>query len=114
MEKGHCLNSLGVAKFDVKMISLVNPNVLAPRAVKRVHEIFDKPTFMKKMSGSDVKQGGLGDCWLMASLSGLANVNGALERVCVAYDTSKLLYPAAFVALRSWHHRDRHLRIRFL
>lgn len=60
-----------------------------PKAVKRVHEIFENPTFMKDVKGSDVKQGGLGDCWLMSSLTALANVEDGVPRCCVAYDTSK-------------------------
>ena len=62
-----------------------------PKAVKRVHEIFEKPTFMRDVNAGDVKQGSLGDCWLMASLSALANVKDGINRLCVAYDTSE--YP---------------------
>ena len=59
-----------------------------PKAVKRVHEIYDKPTFMREVGAGDVKQGSLGDCWLLASLSALANVEGGIERICVAHNTS--------------------------
>ena len=60
-----------------------------PKAVKRVHEIFEKPTFLEKIDGGDVKQGYLGDCWLIAGLTGLANVPDGIKRICVEYDTSK-------------------------
>lgn len=96
MEKGHCLNSLGRTKFDLSQSVLMNPSSLVPKAVKRVHEIFEKPKFMENLSGSDVKQGSLGDCWLIASLSGLANVEDGLKRICVEYDTKIGIYGFVF------------------
>lgn len=96
MKKGNCLNSLGRTKFDLSTSTLMNPNAVVPKAVKRVHEIFEKPKFMDKLSGSDVKQGGLGDCWLIASLSGLANVEDGLKRICVEYDTRIGIYGFVF------------------
>lgn len=60
-----------------------------PKAVKRIHEIYEKPTFMETINGGDVKQGSLGDCWLMASLTALANVEEGIKRICVAHNTSK-------------------------
>lgn len=95
-EKGHCLNSLGEAKWSVKQSSLSNPNATVPKAVKRVHEIFDKPTFMREISGNDIKQGSLGDCWLIASLTALTSVPGALERLCVEYDSRIGIYGFVF------------------
>jgi hypothetical protein len=44
---------------------------------------------MKDVTGSDVKQGGLGDCWLMSSFTALASTEDGVPRSCVAYDTSK-------------------------
>lgn len=61
-----------------------------PKAVKRVHEIYEKPVFMKDVNGGDVKQGSLGDCWIMASFTALANVQNGINRICVAHDASKL------------------------
>jgi hypothetical protein len=84
------------------MTTLMNPSALVPKAVRRVHEIFEKPTFMEKVSGSDVKQGSLGDCWIIASLSGLASVEGALKRICVEYDTRIGIY--GFVFFRGKQH----------
>ena len=98
MEKGNCLNSLGRCKFDLSMSVMMNPSALVPKTVKRVHEIYEKPKFMENISGSDVKQGSLGDCWLMSSLSGLANVEGGLKRICVEYDTRIGIY--GFVLFR--------------
>ncbi|KAK4163889.1 calpain-D [Cladorrhinum sp. PSN259] len=102
MEKGHCLNSLGRTKFDISMSNLLNPSSSIPKAVKRIHEIFDKPTFMNNLSGSDVKQGSLGDCWLMASLTGLANVEDGIKRLCVVYDTRIGIYGFVFYRDGEW------------
>jgi len=94
MEKGHCLNSLGRTKFDLS--ATTNPDATVPKAVKRVHEIFEQPKFMDKVSGSDVKQGSLGDCWLIATFSGLANVEDGIKRICVEYDTKIGIYGFVF------------------
>jgi len=96
MEQGHCLNSLGRAKYDLSATTMLNPSATVPKAVKRVHEIFEKPKFMDKLSGSDVKQGSLGDCWLMASFSGLANVEDGIKRISVEYDTRIGIYGFVF------------------
>ncbi len=115
MMKANCLNSLGETKFDLSASTLVSPSASIPKAVKRVHEIFEEPTFMEKISGSDVKQGSLGDCWLMASLTALAGVDGAILRTCVEYDSSTPATPTSSVENRhSSHRRDWHLRFRLL
>lgn len=87
-EKGYCLNSLGSSRFPITSSNLVDPAANIPKAVKRVHEIFKKPTFMENILPGDIKQGNLGDCWLIASLTGLANVPDGIKRICVEYDTS--------------------------
>jgi hypothetical protein len=87
-ERGNCLNSLGQQKFEINSSTLLSTSSSVPKAVKRVHEIFEKPTFMKDVSGGDVKQGNLGDCWIMAGLTALSNVDEGVKRLCVAYDTS--------------------------
>lgn len=89
-EKGYCLNGLAESKFEINGRAFANPTSNVPKAVKRVHEIYDDPTFLKdKVSPADVKQGSLGDCWLMASLTALANMEVGIQRICVEYDTSK-------------------------
>lgn len=89
-EKGCCLNTLRETRFEVCRHALINPSASGPKAVKRVHEIFDKPTFLEnKISPSDVRQGALGNCWLMASLTALANTEDGIQRMCVEWDTSQ-------------------------
>jgi len=72
-------------EFDLRSHSA---STRCPKDVKRVHEIIEKPTFLKNVNGSDVVQGNIGDCWLMASFSALANVEDGIQRLCVEYNTS--------------------------
>ncbi|KAI1500431.1 hypothetical protein F5X99DRAFT_239851 [Biscogniauxia marginata] len=101
MGKGNCLNYLGSNRFDISSTRF-STSTSVPKAVKRVHEIFEKPTFMKDINGADVKQGGLGDCWLIASLSALANVEDGIKRVCVEYDTRIGIYGFVFYRDGEW------------
>jgi hypothetical protein len=71
-----------------------------PKAVKRVGEIFDEPTFyIDGPTANDVRQGRDGDCWLMAALCTLSNKPGLIERCCVARDEAVGVYGFVF-------HRD--------
>ncbi|KAK1467584.1 calpain family cysteine protease [Colletotrichum cuscutae] len=70
LEKGHYLNTLG------------HTNASIPKAVKRVHEIFKKPTFLKNVNGRD----------LIATLTTLANVEGGIQRIYVKYNTRISIY----------------------
>ncbi|KAI0802265.1 hypothetical protein GGR55DRAFT_458359 [Xylaria sp. FL0064] len=101
MGKGNCLNYLGSSKFDMSNTRF-STTTSVPKAVKRVHEIFEKPTFLKDIDGADIKQGGLGDCWFIASLSALANVDDAVKRVCVEYDTRIGIYGFVFYRDGEW------------
>ncbi|KAI0887153.1 cysteine proteinase [Annulohypoxylon maeteangense] len=99
--KGNCLNYLGSRRYDL-LNSRHSCNKSVPKAVKRVHEIFEKPTFMKNTAADNVKQGSLGDCWLIASLSALANVEDGLKRMCVEYDTRIGIYGFVFYRDGEW------------
>ncbi|KAI8627354.1 cysteine proteinase [Xylariaceae sp. FL1651] len=101
MGKGNCLNYLGSSKFDM-LNTRYSTTTTVPKAVKRVHEIFEKPTFLKDVDGADIKQGGLGNCWFIASLSALANVEGAVQRICVEYDTRVGIYGFVFYRDGEW------------
>jgi hypothetical protein len=68
-------------------LTTVESEAAIPRAVKRVHEIFEDPVFMKNVRASDVMQGDLGNCWLMGSLTAMAGVEGGIQHTCAAYDT---------------------------
>ncbi|KAL7953296.1 hypothetical protein V8C34DRAFT_61948 [Trichoderma compactum] len=101
-EKGNTLNYIGTNKFEISRSTLLSSKSVVPKAVKRVHEVFDKPTFMGNVDGSDVKQGGLGDCWLMSSLTALASVEDGVKRCCVAYDTKIGIYGFLFYRDGEW------------
>ncbi|KAK8016567.1 calcium-dependent cysteine-type endopeptidase-like protein [Apiospora rasikravindrae] len=101
MTKGNTLNYLGSNKFDVAGPRL-SSSTSVPKAVKRVHEIYEKPTFMKEINGSDVKQGFLGNCWLIASFSALSNVENGIQRICVEYDTRIGIYGFVFFRDGEW------------
>ncbi|KAI0016291.1 hypothetical protein F4780DRAFT_760017 [Xylariomycetidae sp. FL0641] len=101
MGRGNCLNFLGSNKFNISNTRL-STTTSVPKAVKRVHEIFEKPTFMKEIDGGDVKQGALGNCWFVASLSALANVEAGIKRVCVEYDTRIGIYGFVFYRDGEW------------
>lgn len=101
-EKGHCLNYLGAQKWELNRTTLMSSSATVPKAVKRVHEIFEKPTFMASVSSGDVKQGSIGDCWLMAGLSALANTEDGLGRLCVAHNTKIGIYGFVFYRDGEW------------
>ena len=56
-DKGHCLNGLRNTAFDLSEISHLDVGSNSPGAVRRVHEIFPYPTFMRKVDGKDVSRG---------------------------------------------------------
>ncbi|RSL41619.1 hypothetical protein CEP54_015759 [Fusarium duplospermum] len=101
-KKGHCLNGLGSQRFKLDKDTLLSSSSSTPKSVKRVHEIFENPTFMKNVNGGDVKQGTLDDCWLMGALTALGNVQDELKRICVAYDTEVGIYGFVFYRDGEW------------
>ncbi|KAH6898145.1 hypothetical protein B0T10DRAFT_471882 [Thelonectria olida] len=103
-EKGNCLNSLGYQKFELNRTTLLGSKATVPKAVKRVHEIFEKPTFLQDLNGGDVKQGSLGDCWIIAGMTALANTEEGIKRICVAYDTKIGIYGFVFFRDGEWIH----------
>ncbi|KAK3945968.1 calpain family cysteine protease [Diplogelasinospora grovesii] len=75
-------------------------SMFCPRAVKRVTEIFDDPTFyIDGPTANDVRQGRDGDCWLMAALCNISNKKGLIEKICVRHDKNVGVYGFVF-------HRD--------
>ncbi|KAK2666219.1 Peptidase C2, calpain family [Fusarium oxysporum f. sp. vasinfectum] len=60
--------------FDIGETSHFDKEADVPDAVKRVHKISTQPIYMKHMGGADVKQGKLNNCWYVAGLTALANL----------------------------------------
>ncbi|SPO00997.1 related to calpain-like protein [Cephalotrichum gorgonifer] len=100
MEKGNCLNYLGGSTFDVSYPPLSSANL--PKSVKRVHEIFEKPTFLETITSAEAIQGSLGNCWAIAALSALADVEDGIKRLCVEYDTRVGIYGFVFYRDGEW------------
>ncbi|KAF7559142.1 hypothetical protein G7046_g5015 [Stylonectria norvegica] len=100
--RGYCLNRLNKKRFDISKDALLDPESIVPKAVKRVHEIFEKPTFMRDINLAEVKQGHLGDCWFMSSLTALTSVKDGIKRMCVAYDTKIGIYGFVFYRDGEW------------
>jgi hypothetical protein len=101
-EKGHCLNSLLDRDFEIGGVAYANPASNVPKAVKRVHEIFEKPTFLETVTPADVRQGSLGDCWLMASLTALASMEDGIKRICIEHDMKIGIYGFVFFRDGEW------------
>ncbi|RBR26534.1 uncharacterized protein FIESC28_00651 [Fusarium coffeatum] len=101
-DKGHCLNGLRNTVFDLGEISHLDAGSNSPGAVRRVHEIFPCPTFMRKVDGKDVKQGKLSNCWFVAGLTALANIEDRLSQTCAAYDTEIGVYGFVFYHDGAW------------
>ncbi|ETI28385.1 hypothetical protein G647_00834 [Cladophialophora carrionii CBS 160.54] len=60
---------------------------MKPKGVKRITDIFEKPQFfINGPTAGDVRQGRDGDCYLMAALCGLGNMEGLIDKVCVKHD----------------------------
>ncbi|KAJ0116929.1 Calpain-9 [Diaporthe amygdali] len=74
-----------------------------PQSVHRVDFIFNKPQFTIDGFGtSDVQQGQLGDCWWVASAAALCNVDGHMDKICVARDEECGVYGFVFFRDGEW------------
>ncbi|EXK25332.1 hypothetical protein FOQG_14655 [Fusarium oxysporum f. sp. raphani 54005] len=91
--------------FDLGEISGPDTEPNAPGAVKRVHEIFSLPTFMNNVDGEDVKQGKLSNCWFVAGLTALANLEHGLTQTCAAHDTEVGVYGSVVYRDGAWTYK---------
>ena len=68
-----------------------------PRSVKRVADIFEKPTFYEDdATASDIRQGFGGDCWFLAALCAISNKKHLIDNICVARDEPVGVYGFVF------------------
>ncbi|KIY01600.1 uncharacterized protein Z520_03152 [Fonsecaea multimorphosa CBS 102226] len=78
---------------------------MKPKGVRRVTDIFEKPEFfINGPTAGDVRQGRDGDCYLMAALCGLGNMEGLIDRVCVKHDKDVGVYGFVFFRDGEWQH----------
>lgn len=100
-------------EFDLKwgrrdcLETLAMPNrkktIFRPQSVKRVGDIFEKPSFyVNGPAAKDIRQGQDGDCWLMAALCTLGNKKGLIEKVCVARNEMVGVYGFVFYRDSEW------------
>ncbi|KAG9529038.1 cysteine proteinase, partial [Aureobasidium melanogenum] len=76
---------------------------IQPSGVKRVKDIFEKPTFNAEGAcGDDVMQGSLGNCWFIAALVSVAAKPGLMQRLCVARDEAVGVYGFVFFRDGTW------------
>ena len=69
---------------------------------KRPKELMDNPRFIEADGNRlDVRQGALGDCWMLASLSGLCQHKGLFEQVVVREQSFQNEYCGLF-RFRFW------------
>ncbi|KAI4718247.1 cysteine proteinase [Aureobasidium sp. EXF-10727] len=80
-----------------------NSHSIQPSGVKRVKDIFEKPTFNAEGAcGDDVMQGSLGNCWFIAALVSVAAKPGLMQRLCVARDEAVGVYGFVFFRDGTW------------
>ncbi len=60
---------------------------LQPMGIRRVADIFENPQFFIKEPRADgIRQGDIGNCYLMAALCSMGNVEGLIDKICVMHD----------------------------
>jgi hypothetical protein len=74
-----------------------------PGSVHRVSWIFDNPQFtVDGFSGSDIKQGYLGNCWWLAAIGNIAHRKDLMKKICVARDEECGVYGFVFFKDGEW------------
>ncbi|KAG0245116.1 hypothetical protein B0O80DRAFT_67808 [Mortierella sp. GBAus27b] len=70
---------------------------------KRVGDLFKNPVFfLNGAKPEDIKQGYLGDCWFLAALAVVSNIDGLLEKLCVKRDEKIGVYGFIFFKDGDW------------
>jgi hypothetical protein len=76
LRRRYCLDSLPPIDDDD------DPSKFKPKSVKRVGDIFDDSKFyVNSPTPNNVRQGRIGDCWLVAALGALGNEPSLIEKV---------------------------------
>jgi hypothetical protein len=90
----NCLDGLSTPGDSMKPKGVKRITVCSPfhqhcriGIAKLSQDIFEKPQFfINGPTAGDVRQGRDGDCYLMAALCGLGNMEGLIDKVCVKHD----------------------------
>ncbi|KAK3387482.1 calpain family cysteine protease [Podospora didyma] len=74
-----------------------------PGSIHRLDWIFDSPQFtVDGYAASDIKQGGNGDCWWLASVATIAHRKDLMDKVCVIRDEEIGVYGFVFYRDGEW------------
>ncbi|UPK97897.1 hypothetical protein LCI18_008832 [Fusarium solani-melongenae] len=74
-----------------------------PGSVHRIPWIFENPQFtIGGYSGSDIKQGHLGDCWWVAALATIAHRQDLMKKICVEQNEECGVYGFVFFRDGEW------------
>ncbi|KAK0706970.1 hypothetical protein B0T26DRAFT_481557 [Lasiosphaeria miniovina] len=74
-----------------------------PGSIHRLDWIFESPQFtIDGYSSSDIKQGGNGDCWWLASVATIAHRKELMDKVCVIRDEEVGVYGFVFYRDGEW------------
>ncbi|KAI1363222.1 cysteine proteinase [Xylaria arbuscula] len=95
-EDRHCLDGLAAT------CTLLDGGTATPKGVKRPSEIFESPSFLRKVDFREVEQGRFDNYWLMAALASLTNVENGIHRICVDFDTDLGIYGFIFQQDGEW------------
>lgn len=100
-------------RFTLDGLTAQQDSALVPRGIARVPDLFENPVFFKDgAKAGDIEQGSDGgkfalgckfvdtngiDCWFLAAISTVTNVEGLLEKICVARDELVGVYGFVFM-----------------
>lgn len=74
-----------------------------PGSVHRIPWIFENPQFtIGGYSGSDIKQGHLGNCWWVAALAAIAHRQDLMKKICVEQNEECGVYGFVFFRDGEW------------
>lgn len=80
-----------------------SPHRTLPKSIHRLDWIFENPKFtVDGYSCSDIKQGGVGDCWWLAGVGNIAHRRDLMEKICVARDEECGVYGFVFYRDGEW------------
>jgi Calpain family cysteine protease len=89
----NCLDSLVIAPGD-------GPS---PKSIKRVRDIFEDPEFnVDGATSNDVRQGALGNYWLLAAIAAMGSKPDLIQKVCIDRDEEIGVYGFVFVRDGEW------------
>ncbi|KAI4173802.1 MAG: hypothetical protein LQ346_008352, partial [Caloplaca aetnensis] len=108
-EEDGSLEPRSVKRVEVSQMpnrDIAGEHAASPGAKANLHQdIFEKPQFSPEgLTASEARQGKLGNCWFISSVSTLINSEDLLMKVCVARDEKVGVYGFVFHRDGEWIH----------